>query len=80
MFGIFSHACTSRASRPLAPVFPPTGAVLGLFHAVGFGAVGSLALSKTVRDLGNTVADRLPGLRIPKTKTNEEDVPSWWRE
>lgn len=56
------------------------GAVLGLFHTVGFGAVGNLALSKTVRDLSNKAADQLPDLRIPKTKSNPEAVPSWWRE
>jgi len=56
------------------------GAVLGLFHAVGIGAVGNLALSQAVRDLSNKAADDFPALKIPKTKTNTEDVPSWWRE
>mmetsp|Transcript_26418 Transcript_26418/g.89098 ORF Transcript_26418/g.89098 Transcript_26418/m.89098 type:complete len:255 (+) Transcript_26418:49-813(+) len=56
------------------------GAVLGLFHTVGLGAVGNLALSKTVRDLSNAAADQFEALKIPKTETNEEDVPRWWRE
>lgn len=56
------------------------GAVLGLFHTVGLGAVGNLALSQTVRDLSNAAADRFEALKIPKTKTNDEDVPGWWRE
>jgi hypothetical protein len=56
------------------------GAVLGLFHAVGFGFVGNLALNQAVRDLSNRAADRFEDLKIPKTKTNAEDVPAWWVE
>ena len=56
------------------------GAVLGLFNAIGFGSVGSLALYKAVRDVSNEAADRFPDLNIPKTKTRAEDVPSWWVE
>ena len=56
------------------------GAVLGLFNSVGVGSVGGLALYKTVRDVSNAAADRFEALRIPKTKTNAEDVPSWWME
>ena len=56
------------------------GAVLGLFHAVGVGSVGSLALYKVVRDFSNVAADRFDGLRIPKTKSRPEGVPSWWIE
>ena len=56
------------------------GAVLGLFNAVGFGAVGGLALNKQVRDASNFAADQFEFLKIPKTKTNEEDVPAWWKE
>ena len=56
------------------------GAVLGLFHAVGVGAVGNLALNQQVRDLSNAAADRFEALKIPKTRTNDEDVPSWWVE
>jgi len=56
------------------------GAVLGLFNAVGVGAVGGLALYKVVRDLSNDAADKFEALKIPKTKTRDEDVPSWWVE
>ena len=56
------------------------GAVLGLFHAVGVGSVGNLALYKVVRDLSNAAADRFEALRIPKTKTNDDEVPGWWVE
>lgn len=56
------------------------GAVLGLFHAVGVGGVGNLALNQVVRDVSNAAADRFEALKIPKTKTNAEDVPSWWVE
>ena len=56
------------------------GAVLGLFNAVGFGAVGGMALNKQVRDASNFAADQFEFLKIPKTKTNEEDVPAWWKE
>jgi len=56
------------------------GAVLGLFHALGFGFVGEIAFNAVVRDLANTISDRFDALRIPKTKTKDEEVPSWWIE
>ena len=56
------------------------GAVLGLFHAVGIGSVGNLALYQVVRDLSNRAADQFEDLKIPKTKTNADEVPAWWRE
>ena len=56
------------------------GAVLGLFNAIGIGSVGNLALYQIVRDVSNAAADRFEALKIPKTKTKDEDVPSWWVE
>ena len=54
--------------------------MLGLFNAVGFGAVGGMALNKQVRDASNFAADQFEFLKIPKTKTNEGEVPAWWKE
>ena len=39
-----------------------------------------LLLSQQVRDASNFAADQFEFLKIPKTKTNEEDVPAWWKE
>jgi hypothetical protein len=56
------------------------GAVLGLFHAIGFGPVGNIALNKQVRVLSNMLSDKFDFLQIPKTKTSDADIPSWWTE
>ena len=52
------------------------GAVLGLFHAIGYGSVGSLALDANVRGLANFAAG-VEGLKIPKTRS--VDPPAWWK-
>ena len=54
------------------------GAVLGLFHAIGFGDVGNLALNANVRAASNFAATNLDFLKIPKTKSSP--APGWWRQ
>ncbi|KAH8065519.1 hypothetical protein JL720_12751 [Aureococcus anophagefferens] len=53
------------------------GAVLGLFHAVGFGWVGNLALISGFRKLANVLAASLDP-SVPKTKSEADVVPAWW--
>ena len=55
------------------------GAVLGLFHAVGFGWVGNLALIGGFRKLANVLAASLDP-SVPKTKSEADVVPAWWIE
>ena len=54
------------------------GAVLGLFHAIGFGDIGNMALIKQVRDGSNWMG----GLAdvVPLTRSKAEAVPSWYKE
>jgi len=54
------------------------GAVLGLFHAVGYGDVGNIALIKLVRDVSNSIGYKTNA--VPLTKSREEDIPSWYVE
>ena len=55
------------------------GAVLGLFHAVGYGWVGDLALIGGFRKLANALADGVDP-SVPKTKSDASQVPAWWVE
>lgn len=54
------------------------GAVLGLFHAIGIGDVGNLALNSNVRAISNIAASNFDFLKIPKTKS--ENAPVWWQQ
>ena len=54
------------------------GAVLGLFHCIGYGDVGNLALNENVRRASNAAADAFGVLKIPKTLS--QNAPSWWRQ
>ena len=52
-----------------------------VFHShVADGNGKSCLFSTHVRDASNFAADQFEFLKIPKTKTNEEDVPAWWKE
>ena len=65
------HSICKSSSRVLEQGESNTnglGAVLGLFNAVGFGAVGGMALNKQVRDASNFAADQFEFLKIHKTK------------
>ena len=56
------------------------GAVLGLFYAAGQKQLATIALSDRFRAVGNWLANTNAGSGLAKTKSNEEDLPAWYRE
>lgn len=54
------------------------GAVLGLFHAIGYGFIGNLAMNSNVRAISNNLAEKYDFLGIPRTKS--ATAPQWWTQ
>eukprot|EP00929_Paragymnodinium_shiwhaense_P109384 TRINITY_DN75793_c0_g1_i1.p1 TRINITY_DN75793_c0_g1~~TRINITY_DN75793_c0_g1_i1.p1 ORF type:complete len:307 (+),score=49.96 TRINITY_DN75793_c0_g1_i1:65-922(+) len=51
------------------------GAVLGLFHSIGYGWIGNLAMNGNFRNLANVMHETVDN-SVPRTKS--DNVPAWW--
>mmetsp|Transcript_64082 Transcript_64082/g.119121 ORF Transcript_64082/g.119121 Transcript_64082/m.119121 type:complete len:268 (-) Transcript_64082:63-866(-) len=55
------------------------GAAFALFNVIGYGQLAQMASLPSVRDFANFLSDNVDA-RIAKTRSKDEDLPSWYSE
>mmetsp|Transcript_18969 Transcript_18969/g.28124 ORF Transcript_18969/g.28124 Transcript_18969/m.28124 type:complete len:245 (-) Transcript_18969:149-883(-) len=77
----FTISAPMNFGNPVEPTTGGLGAVLGLFCHVGQDIAAKSAMNANLRTATNFFANLLPAdVAPPKTKSNPEELPTWWKE